>query len=223
MMRNTLFIILICVFAIIVGTFSVQAARVSSALNAPSNLVATAVSTSQINLSWQDNSDNESGFAIEERVSGGSFVEIVRIGQNATIYQRTGLFSATEYSYRVRAFRTLPNKIVYSGYSNIASATTFAETVPFAPSNLIAGGYASGSFSFIDVSWQDNANNEDGFKLERSLGDTSNFTQVAILGINNQFYRDANVVSGNTYYYRVRAFNEVGNSDYSNMDSAVAP
>src|SRR5262252_3320518 len=54
---------------------------------APSNLAATAVSASQINLSWQDNSSNESGFIIQRApTSTGSWTQIATVGANMTTY-----------------------------------------------------------------------------------------------------------------------------------------
>jgi hypothetical protein len=89
---------------------------------APSNLTATTVSQTQINLAWTDNSSNETGFKIE-RCSGTSctnFVEIAQVGPNVTTFNNTGLVRNTRYRYRVRAFNTGGN----SGYSNIATART---------------------------------------------------------------------------------------------------
>jgi len=85
-------------------------------------LTAGNVSASQINLSWSDNSDNETGFKIE-RCQGNNctnFVEVAQVGMNATIYLDNGLTRNTWYRYRVRAFNLSGN----SGFSNIASDKT---------------------------------------------------------------------------------------------------
>src|SRR5688572_12692157 len=73
---------------------------------APSNLTATPVSTSQINLAWNDNSGNEDGFRIE-RCTGNNctnFAQIAEVGANVTTFSNTGLSANTRYRYRVRAF-----------------------------------------------------------------------------------------------------------------------
>ena len=89
---------------------------------APTNLVATAISKTQINLAWTDNSANEDGFKIE-RCSGAScanFSQIATVSGNIKNFSNTGLKRNTTYRYRVRAFNASGN----SAYSNIAGAKT---------------------------------------------------------------------------------------------------
>jgi hypothetical protein len=89
---------------------------------APTSLTATAVSTSQINLTWSDSSNNENGFRIErcQGVNCSNFTQIAQVGQNVTAFANTGLAKNTSYRYRVRAFNVAGN----SAYSNTASART---------------------------------------------------------------------------------------------------
>jgi hypothetical protein len=88
---------------------------------APSGLVATAASTSQIDLSWTDNSTDEDGFRIEQAPGGTStFTEIGTVAADATAFQSTGLAAGTSYSYRVRA----NNAVGPSAYSSVATTTT---------------------------------------------------------------------------------------------------
>ena len=88
---------------------------------APSNLAATATSTSQINLTWSDNSSNEDNFKIEYSTNGGSsWTALATTAANATSYSNTGLTAATTYTYRILAVNTTGS----SAYSNTISATT---------------------------------------------------------------------------------------------------
>ena len=98
---------------------------------APRKLNATAVSSSEISLTWQDKSDNEEGFEIE-RCTGsgcGGFLPLAQVGANDTSYSDLGLGPETICSYRVRAVNSGGN----SKYSNIAEATTEPDSSPPPP------------------------------------------------------------------------------------------
>jgi hypothetical protein len=87
---------------------------------APSDLSATGVSISQIDLSWTDNSSGEQGFLIERKIgSAGTYSQIATVNANATEYRVTGLSSMTTlYYFRIFAYNSGGN----SSYSNEASA-----------------------------------------------------------------------------------------------------
>jgi hypothetical protein len=87
---------------------------------APGNLVASAVSASQVNLEWSDNASNESGYKIESKTGPGAFTEIATVGAGITVWSNTGLPSGTTVTYRVYAY----NMAGSSPYSNEATATT---------------------------------------------------------------------------------------------------
>jgi hypothetical protein len=75
-----------------------------------------------------------------------------------------------------------------------------------------------------NLSWTDNASNEDGFKVERCMGaGCTNFAQIAQVGPNVKTYGNSGLSAGTTYVYRVRAFNNNGNSAYSNTASIATP
>ncbi|MGH7672149.1 MAG: fibronectin type III domain-containing protein, partial [Gemmatimonadales bacterium] len=183
---------------------------------APSNLVASAVSSSQINLSWTDNASNESGFRIERCIGASctSFAEIATVGVNATSYQNSSLSASTSYSYRVQTYNTGGN----SAYSNTAAATTQAAvSLPGAPSNLVASAVSS---SQINLSWTDNATNESGFKIEQCVGmNCTSFTEIAIVGAGVTSFPNTGLGAATRYGYRVRAYNAAGTSAYSNAVS----
>lgn len=104
-------------------SYYAETVSVSTPPNAPSGLSANAVSNSQINLSWTDNSNIEIGFSIQEAPDGTQdFQQIATVGPNVTTYSRTGLNEGTTYQYRVIAFHSQS----VSNPSNIASATTLS-------------------------------------------------------------------------------------------------
>lgn len=88
---------------------------------APSNLTATSISNTQINLTWRDNSNNETGFKIERSSNPPvNWIVLPAVGSNVTTYANNGLACGTTYSYRVLAYNATNN----STYSNVALATT---------------------------------------------------------------------------------------------------
>jgi hypothetical protein len=87
---------------------------------APSNLVAKAISGSQINLTWTDTSNNEDGFKVYRSIDKVNFTQIAKPGTNATSFTDTGRAAATTYYYTVRSHNAAGN----SASSNTASATT---------------------------------------------------------------------------------------------------
>lgn len=181
---------------------------------APTNLLASAISASQINLSWSPADATATGFYIERCTGLGctGFSQIATVGASVNSYSNTGLTASSSYSYRVRAY----NLNGTSEYSNIASATTLtAPTLPAAPTNL-AGVVISKSQ--INLTWKDNATNETGFILQRCKGSTcTNFAQIASLGANVTSYNNTGLSANTTYRYRIYAYNSAGNSAYSNI------
>lgn len=93
---------------------------------APSNLAAAAVSTTEIALTWSDNSNNETSFRIERKTLGGSYTEVASAPANSTGATVSGLTAETAYSFRVRA----RNGNGDSAYSNEAAAATKAVVAP---------------------------------------------------------------------------------------------
>ena len=111
-----------------------------STLEAPTRLTATSVSLSRIDLAWQDNNTNETGFRVQRRLDGSRvWIEIGATSANTTRFSDTGLEANTTYHYRVRAF----NNSGSSTFSNEATATTVEASPPtltrFSPTRGPAG------------------------------------------------------------------------------------
>jgi len=181
----------------------------------PSNLVATANSSTQVTVTWSDNSGDETGFRVERRSGGGAFAEIASVGPNVTSYTDNGLTASTSYAYRVRAV----NATGPSDYSNEATAATQAAPVspPAPPSNLVA---AASSQTQVTLTWADNSNNETGFKLERRSG-AGAYAEIATAAANATTFADTGLTAGTAYTYRARAVNGSGPSAYTNEASAT--
>ncbi len=94
--------------------------------------------------------------------------------------------------------------------------TSPAPVLPNPPTNLNATVFSA---SQINLGWTDNSTNETGFKIERST-DNVNFTEIAVTGPDITSYSNTGLTVNTIYYYRVRAFNDGGNSAFSNVASA---
>ena len=191
-----------------------------SAPSAPSNLTATAVSPIQINLSWTDNSTNELGFYVYAMwiCVGEGYRIIATLAPNTTSYEHTDLIPATTYCYKVAAY----NDGGETDSLNQAKATTPTPPVgepPAAPSNLVATVVGS---SLVDLTWQDNSDNENGFKIYRALGTDLTLYQIGTTCPNITYYSDSEVNPNSVYSYRVSAYNSFG-SAFSNRVSVTIP
>jgi hypothetical protein len=70
---------------------------------APSNAAVSSTSCNSVSLTWDDNSDNETGFEITQSENGGSYTVIANVGANATSHAITGLSENTDYTFGVKA------------------------------------------------------------------------------------------------------------------------
>jgi chitodextrinase len=187
----------------------------------PTNLVATPVSTTQINLTWTASTDNVgvAGYNVQscQGANCTNFAQLAQPGGNSA--NDTGLTPGTSYSYRVQAFDAAGN---LSGFSTPTTATTPSNdtTPPTAPSNLMA---TASSSSQINLSWTASTDNVGvtGYLAERCQGaGCTNFVQIATPS--GTSLGDNGLAASTSYSYRVRARDAAGNlSGYSNIASAT--
>src|SRR2546428_9570470 len=188
----------------------------------PASLTASAVSHDQIDLTWQDNAPNETGFELyrSSPEPNGPFTRLPPTGANVTTYTDAGLSPKTQYCYQVRAFKTSGPNTSYSPFSQTVCATTPVIPVPAAPSATDAKPAYS---TAVDVTWIDNSSNETGFRVERSLDLGSTWTSLRTAGANVTSLQDYQVASEQRGCYRVVAFNALGDSPPSTTDCTTPP
>jgi hypothetical protein len=201
----------------------------SSALTAPGSptgLGATAVSPTQVNLSWTAPSNNGgspiTGYKIEVKSGSGSYSNLVsNTGNTATTYSHTGLTTGTTYTYRVSAI----NSIGTSSASSETSATptsSSSSSVPSAPTGLVA---TASSATQVNLSWSAPSSNGGyaitGYKIEYKIGSGAFSNLVSNTGTTSTSYSHTGLSSGTTYVYRVSAINQIGTGAASSEASAT--
>ncbi|HUI06258.1 MAG TPA: fibronectin type III domain-containing protein, partial [Verrucomicrobiae bacterium] len=185
----------------------------TTALLAPSGLTANAQSSNEVDLAWGYVLGNEDGFQVERAPdSGGSpgtWAQVATVGNNTTVYPDASLTTNTTYWYRVRAY----NGCVDSPYSTEVRVVT---APPPAPLDLTA---SVANTNQINLSWSSSYPDETGFKIERAPdnnGGPGTWAQVATVASNVTVYADTGLSLNTIFWYRVRAYNALGDSPYSN-------
>lgn len=131
----------------------------------------------------------------------------------------TAASADTSYTYNNKGSYTATLTVTdNTGLTQTSSLQITVTGVPTAPSGLTATAFFTGTQ--INLAWSDNATDETGYKIERSLNN-STWTQIATAAANVRAYSDTGLSTGVQYYYRVRATNAVGDSGYSNTSSAT--
>ena len=173
----------------------------------PSNLTATIDQAGSIEITWDINDPDATGYLVQRREheTRADWVTIADLPEGSTSYSDDGAECETaEYDYRLRA---------YNGDKQSAWIETLTPGSSFcvvdAPSGLLV---EADSDTSIQLTWTDNANNETGFRIYR---DTALIhTTVA----DAQTYLDEGRICETDYEYYVEAFNSNVASNPSNTD-----
>ncbi|UTW46520.1 hypothetical protein KFE80_06510 [bacterium SCSIO 12696] len=181
---------------------------------APSRLSATLGASSNVDLSWADNSDNESGFRVERRIGSGSFSVLTTVAANSVRFSDTTAEAGTDYGYRVIAINSGGDSV-----PTTEATISVPELLPAAPSGLSA---SLGSGNNVALSWVDNSNNEDNFRIERRVG-TGAFSTLATVAANTTAFTDTSTAQNTSYSYRVVSLNSAGDSAASNVTNITTP
>src|SRR4029078_4324950 len=155
------------------------------------------------------------GFKVERRTGTTSdWLEVTSLPAGSQSFLDTNLLPVPQSFYRLRAY----NSAGVSPATDPISVTTQAPPVPAAPSNLSASSAFAGQ---IDLVWQDNASEETLFKFERKAAALGNWVEIGTVDANVTAFTSKGLAPNTTYFFRVRASNSGGNSDYSNEASAT--
>ncbi len=175
-----------------------------SEITNPTNLQLVMVENDIVKLTWQDNSDNEIKFFIDRKIGEYDWYENYgEVEANITAFtDEIQTNSNIIYSYKVRSF----DGENYSEYSIVISWFSDYST----PYNLQIEQIEQDS---LRISWYDNSIGEEGFRVDRKIGNESWNDHYREIPPNLTFFIDYNPTLYDTCYYRVYAFS--GNT-YSN-------
>ena len=181
----------------------------------PQNLVATAISESEIDLTWDQNTDTPIRYYIyRATVSGGPYALIDSVDHPTSSFNDTGLATGTTYYYTVSAV----NADGESAQSGEASATTTTGPVPAIPTGLTATAISS---SQIDLSWTANSDSPLRYRVYRSLINGGTLTLIDSVDHPTTSYSNVGLNTSTTYYYKITAVNDNGESGESDQASAT--
>jgi uncharacterized protein (TIGR02145 family) len=175
---------------------------------APSELKATVFSKDQIDLSWKDNSTNETGYKIERKTDSGVFTEIGSSNTDITTYSDKTVSLNTNYTYRVYSFNQVGKSINYSNEVSIKTLNIPTLTTT-ALSNITSNGFKSGGNISSDggstiisrgIVWDINSNPTITLNTKTSDGTGIGAFQSVITGL----------ALGTKYYVRSYATNNAG-------------
>jgi hypothetical protein len=148
-----------------------------------------------------------------QKVSGPGNVVFADAGNPAT----TATFDST--GIHVLSLSADDGAIATSDTVTI-TVTTDVPLPPAPASGLSANAIA---YNRIDLSWADNANDETGFKILRSLTSGGGFAPIATTAANATSYSDTSCLGETSYFYQVVATNVTGDSAPSNEATATTP
>jgi fibronectin type 3 domain-containing protein len=182
----------------------------NQAPNAPTNVTASAQSSSSIEVTWQSVA-NASYYRVYRATSASGSYE--SMGETYdTKYTDTNVSAGTTYYYKVIAV----NGTGQSSYSSYASASPSSSSsgAPSAPTGVSASAYSN----YIEVTWQSVAN-VSYYMIYRATSPYDSYESVG--DTYDTKYTDTNVGSGTTYYYKIIAVNDAGESNFSSYASAT--
>lgn len=183
---------------------SVEIKTFKSVLTSPvsvSDLTAEALSPKVVKLEWKDSNDNEYGYEIYR-----DGILIAALDYENTSFIDSGLKPDTLYTYKVVAFnskgKSEPSKVEVKTFKN-------AENPPLAPLNFKA---VSNGERAVFLSWKDNSDNEDGFKIYRD-------GKLIYITLPDEIsYLDTGLTPATLYKYSIQAINYVGESNLTSAE-----
>lgn len=182
--------------------------------NKVSGIKATSNSYNSIKLTWNKTVNGANGYAVYRSTSkDGKYTLRKTITSKNTIeFTDTGLDTNTTYYYKVRAYRMIADKKKYGSYSEIVCAK------PVLSKTKIT---VSSKSKKATIKWN-KVLGASGYKVYSATSSDGTYSlKKTITSINTLSYTNTNLVSGKTYYYKVRAYRNVNGKVVYGPYSAV--
>jgi formylglycine-generating enzyme required for sulfatase activity len=144
-------------------------------------------------LNWSDHNIGEEGFKVERSIDGGVYSEIASVPDTAFVDDTVFKGYAT-VNYQVRAYKDS----IYTDYISDSSSVSFP-----APTDL---SFTKISLSNIQLDWSEAIDGEDGFKIDKKIGDSEWFQSYGSVGENITAWTDTNAEINENIVYRVYSY-----------------
>ncbi len=179
----------------------------------PLNLALWPIDASTINLTWENQSANETGFELWRKAGAADWAVVQTMPARSTSTNDTGLVEGVAYHYKVRAV----NAFGYGESNEVSIGTDLPVMDP--PTNLQATPLGT---RLIELDWNDNSVGELGFVIQRRITTGSVWAQIAMTEPNVTTYFDTTgLVGSGSYTYRVAARGQFAQSAWSNEAGAT--
>jgi hypothetical protein len=191
--------------------------------NAPTQLRAKAISSTEIVLAWKDNSVIEEGFGLQRKtgdcLSSGTFTDVpYSIGADETEQTDGGLLPDTAYSYQLKAYKGVTG----SAWSKCYSVSTGKAGTPSSPTGLAARAATADS---VNLTWHDNSDDETSFMIYRQVDDGA-WTLYYTAPAGQRAYSDTAALNNSSttkYRYYLKACNADGCSPMTSWAAVPQP
>ena len=164
-------------------------------------------------LSW-NKVKGASGYEVLRATSKtGTYKLVKTITSGSTVsYTDTKLATGKTYYYKVRAYRTVDKKKVYSSYSSVVSAKPVLKT----PSVKLTSGSKKATIKWEKIS------GASGYEVYRATSKSGKYSKIKTITKNSTVsYVNSSLTKNKTYYYKVRAYRTVnGKKIYSSYSVA---
>jgi titin len=188
-------------------------------LTTPSAPMATVGGSTTVNLTWGSLDANATKVHVLRSASAGPFADIKATTSSATSWTDTTCLPGTTYAYKLKAVRDADASELSPASSSVTTPAALA--APAAPTGLTAVAQSS---TAVGLTWADNANNEEIYRVYRRDGTAIPFGQVSPdLPAGTTSWQDVTVVPSSLYTYVLKAVNAAGDSDRSNEATVTTP